>query len=117
MDLAFAISSSSREADRIYPLMKDTIHSIIDTCGANRIRYSVIIFGSQASTRLGFADKMPELEELKRLIENLPRRSGAPAIDKAMDAANRLFSGQGESTLFMSGHNRNMSANRFSWCV
>jgi hypothetical protein len=95
VDLAFAISASSRDADTIYALMKDTIQSIIDICGGSKIRYSLIIFGSQPSTRLSFAENMPEAEELKNFVRNLPRRSGVPAIDKAMQEAQRLFDGQG----------------------
>jgi len=96
VDLVFAISSSSQDTDTIYPLMKDTINSIIDTCGSNRLRYSLIIFGSQASTRLSFAEKMPESDNLKRFIGNLPRLAGSPAIDKAMEEAKNLFNGQGK---------------------
>lgn len=96
VDVVLAISSSSQDADTIYPLIKDTINSIIDTCGSNRIRYSLIMFGSQASTHLSFAEKMPEPDDLKRLIGNLPRRSGSPAIDKAMEEAQKLFTGQGK---------------------
>lgn len=71
--------------------MEETINDVIDNYGINKIRYSVIIFGSQARQVVGFDSSITDPAELEAYIRALSPISGGPAIDKALEKALESF--------------------------
>ncbi len=91
IDLCFAISATAANANSTFTLMKETINDVIDNYGINKIRYSVIIFGSQARQVVGFDSSITDPAELEAYIRALSSISGGPAIDKALEKALESF--------------------------
>ena len=91
IDLCFAISATAANADSTFTLMKETINNVIDNYGINKIRYSVILFGSQASQVVGFDSSLTKPAQLEAHIRSLDRLSGGSAIDKALEKALESF--------------------------
>jgi len=46
IDLTFAVGANSNNKDTIFPLMKDTMKSIVDKYGIKTIHYSVVNYGA-----------------------------------------------------------------------
>ena len=90
IDLCFAISATAANADSTFTLMKETINDVIDDYGINKIRYSVILFGSQAKQVVGFDSSLTK-PALEAYIRALDRLSGGSAIDKALEKALESF--------------------------
>jgi hypothetical protein len=76
VDLAFAISATSQNADRTYRLMKDAIKFIAQEYGTSKIHYGLIVFGDSASIKISFSDVYPTSERLKAFLDNVPRSTG-----------------------------------------
>ena len=91
IDLAFAISATSVEADTTIMLMRNTIKSIIQQYGTDRVHYSVIIFGSIATTHFDFSNAPPDQDDLIRLVGRLPKAVGRPDLVKALEDAKRVY--------------------------
>ncbi len=91
IDLCFAISATAANANSTFTLMKKTINHVIDSYGINKIRYSVIIFGSQARPVVGFDSSITDPVELEAYIRALSPISGGPALDKALEKALESF--------------------------
>ena len=91
IDLCFAISATAAKADNTFTLMKETINDVIDNYGINKIRYSVILFGSQARQVVGFDSSFTKPAQLEAYISSLDRLSGGSAIDKALEKALESF--------------------------
>lgn len=53
--MAFAVSATSSLADQSFRLMKDTIKTIVQTYGTEQIHFSLIVYGTTATTRVSFA--------------------------------------------------------------
>ena len=71
--------------------MKDIIKWIIDKYGTQRLEYSVIVYGGSASTQVTFGEIFDSDDELIKAVGNMPRVSGAPSLDKALEAAKDQF--------------------------
>jgi hypothetical protein len=95
IDLTFAISATSARSYRTYPLMKNTINSIINKYGTDAIHYSIIVYGSQATIHRNFGDRIPDPDSLKRLVSALPLSSGGSSVDKALEKAKQVYEGFG----------------------
>ena len=93
MDLAFAISTTSRLAQNNFHLIKDAVKHMIDVYGVGRVRYGVITFGSSATIRIPFTDAIQDPTDLKNSVASLPRMGGSPALDEALQKAETLFKG------------------------
>ena len=90
-NLAFAISATGLEAEQTHTFMKDIIKWIIDTYGTERLEYSVIVYGDSASTHVTFGEIFDSDAELIKAVGSLPRISGVPSLDKALEAARDQF--------------------------
>ena len=91
--MAFAIQASTADADETFSKIKDTIKKIIDVYGTKKLHYAVIVYANTATTKLNFGEReqLPSDSALKRLIDNIPRATGEPAVDKALEEARKLF--------------------------
>ena len=90
-NLAFAISATGLEAEETHTFMKDIIKWIIDKYGTQRLEYSVIVYGGSASTQVTFGEIFDTDDELIKVVGSMPRVSGAPSLDKALEAAKDQF--------------------------
>ena len=90
-NLAFAISATGLEAEKTHAIMKDIIKWIIDNYGTQRLEYSVIVYGGSASTQVTFGEIFDSDAELIKAVSSMPRVSGAPSLDKALEAAEDQF--------------------------
>ena len=91
IDLGFLISANAVSADENFQKIKDVINEIIDQYGKERLRYSVIVFGDTPSVKVRFNEIYQTEERLKRFVDTLPKPTGAPALDKALEEAKKLF--------------------------
>ena len=91
LDLGFAISIGSTDADANLQKIKDTIKAVIDRYGKSDIRYSFILFGNDPSRMVRFAEsELYTTELLKNRVDSFTRISGS-ALDKALEEAKRMF--------------------------
>lgn len=91
IDLCFAISATAAEANTTFSLMRETMKDVIDNYGIDKIRYSVIVFGSQARKVLGFDSDISDPVQLEALISSLSPISGDSALDKALEKVLESF--------------------------
>ena len=91
MDIVFALSATSATADRTFIGMKNIVKALVENYGMGKVRYGLIVFGGTASIKIDLHDNLPTEEELKNLVETVPRTTGGPALDKALEEANTLF--------------------------
>ena len=91
VDLAFAISAASVEADENFEKAQEVIKAIIDTYGMTKLRYGVIVFGSRASSRISFGDVFLSDENLKNMIGLLSGPNELPALGEALKKGKELF--------------------------
>lgn len=75
--------------------MTDIIKIIAHEYGTDKINYGLITFDMEATIEIPFSSKIDSAEDLKSLIDVIPLETGGPAIDKALEAAKTLFSGDG----------------------
>ena len=75
--------------------MKDTINWIIGKYGTDKLRYSVILFGADASTELNFDSDFFTPNVLIQFVQGLSRRNGAADITKALEEAKKVFESGG----------------------
>ena len=91
LDLGFAISIGSTNADANLRKIKDTIKAVIDRYGKRDIRYSFILFGNIPSKIVRFAEsELYTIELLKNQVDSFSSISGS-ALDKALDEARKMF--------------------------
>lgn len=95
IDLAFAISAATSDADRTFRLMQDTIKSVVTKYGTTDILYSIITFGPVPVVQLRFGSFVGDSDRLKRLVDNIPRQRGVPALDKALEKGKDVFEDPG----------------------
>ena len=92
IDLTFAISATSIQADSTDFLMKETINTIIQQYGIDIIHYSVIVFGTIATTHFNFSYIPPSRDDLIREVSRrLPRANGRPDLVEALEDAKRVY--------------------------
>ena len=92
MDIGIAVTATEGSAEETFRYMKGVIKKLIDNYGyGNRVRYGLIVFGASASTKFSFREEYGSLVELQRYVEAVPRVSGGPRMDKALDEATKLF--------------------------
>ena len=90
-NLVFAISATGLEAEETYSFIKDTIKSIIENYGTERLEFSVIVYGDYASPQVRFGDIFDSDAELVEAVGSMPRISGTPSLEKALEAADDQF--------------------------
>ena len=91
IDLVFALSAVASQADETFEKIKTAVNEVIYTFGTKKLRYAVLVYGSTPTTEARFTDSFPDVKSIKQAISNLPRKSGGPAIDRAMVEVRRLF--------------------------
>jgi len=91
----FAVSAVSSQSTATFSLIKETIKSIADQYGAQRLRYSLLVFGSRSVSSFTFADGLTDKDQIKRLIDAADRQFGDPALNTALEEAKKTFDGDG----------------------
>lgn len=90
-NLVFAISATGLEAEETYSFIKDIIKSIIENYGTERLEFSVIVYGDYASPQVRFGDIFASDAELVEAVGSMPRMSGSPSLEKALEVAEDQF--------------------------
>ena len=95
MDLVFAISANSENADATFKLMKDSIKKIMYELGyANgNVQYGIIVYGSTV-VQLN-ESSFENIKGLRSFVQTLRRRSRDPEIHKTLQEALKMFQGPG----------------------
>ena len=96
MDLVFAMSANSGDADATFTLITDTVRKIMNDFGfgSGNIQYGVIVYGATVGTKLQLGDSsFKTIKDLREYIEKLPKQSSDPQIDKALQEALQIFQG------------------------
>lgn len=93
MDLVFAMSANSGDADTMFTLMKDAVRRIMNDLGFGNgnVQYAVILYGSTV-VPLG-EPSIDSIKDLRELIKKLPAQSRDPQIDKTLQEALKIFQG------------------------
>ena len=87
MNLAFALSATSLDADRTLGQMKEIMKSMIEKYSLGKIYYSIISFGVPL---INFDNELTK-EDLKETIDQIRKTSGKADLDKTLDEARKLF--------------------------
>lgn len=95
IDLVFAITATTGAVEAIFHRMRDAVKIITDTYGMNKLRYSVITYGSTAEMVFDFKTSFPTRESLKYFIERLRRIPGGPDTLAALEEANKVIKDSG----------------------
>lgn len=95
LDLLFAISPTSTDADNTLQLMTSAIDSLVHKYDSSNIRYGLLVYGDDATIVFdlknnSYADKIKEqLTALTPLV-------GQSALDKALETATKMFAEAGD---------------------
>ena len=73
------------------------MNEMVDRYGRGKVKYGLIVFGDTPVTKITLQDDFPTDDSLKRFIDSVPRGSGGPALDKALEEARKLFQTSGRS--------------------
>lgn len=95
VDVMFAVSAVSSQSTTTFNLIRNTIKSIIDQYGTQRLHYSLLVFGSRTVSSFTFSNKLPDKDQVKRLVDNAGRQYGDPALNLALKEATKTFNGDG----------------------
>lgn len=96
MDLVFAMSANSGDADATFTLITDTVRKIINDFGFGNgnIQYGVIVYGATVGTKLQLGDpSFKSIKDLREYIQKLPKQTSDPQVDKALEEALQIFQG------------------------
>ena len=91
VNLIFAISALSSNANEKFEKMKDIIKTMVDEYGKERIHYSLIVFGNEPSVELRFSMTFDTDSELKAFLDLKDRATDGAALHKALKKASELF--------------------------
>ena len=91
VDLGFALSVSSADASKNFDKMKSVINSIIDQYSISRVRYGVVIYGSDAKISIGFQKVFPKDDDLKTYLATVSPASGGSKLESALKEGKELF--------------------------
>lgn len=91
IDIAFAISATSAKATELYDYMRDVIKVIVDKYGMYTVHYAFMVFGNEPDVRIRFGDEFNSPDQLKGVLDNIPRIGGQPNLEKALEKATELF--------------------------
>ncbi|XP_048580141.1 uncharacterized protein LOC5520454 [Nematostella vectensis] len=85
LDITFAISATTQNATKTIEQAKLIIQSVEKYYGTDKVHYSVVIFGDNATTPIQFNDGPLNEGELLKALENLKNSSGQPNFKRAID--------------------------------
>ena len=91
VNLIFAISALSSNANEKFQKMKDIIKTMVDEYGKERIHYSLVAFGDEPSVELRFSRTFDSDAQLKAHLDLKARATDGAALDKALKKASELF--------------------------
>lgn len=91
VNLIFAISALSSNANDKFQKMKDIIKTMVDEYGKERIHYSLIVFGDKPSVELRFSRSFSSDGQLKAFIDLKKRATDGANLDSALKKASELF--------------------------
>lgn len=91
VNLIFAISALSSNANGKFQKMKDIIKTMVDEYGKERIHYSLIVFGDKPSVELRFSRTFDTDGQLKAFIDLKKRATDGANLDSALKKASELF--------------------------
>ena len=91
LDLAFAISANARDAPDTFRKMKEVLKKIIGTLDNDKVHFSVIVYGSTATTPFRFGDRQPSIEAIRNIVDSLQRKTTGSALDKALVEVTEVF--------------------------
>ena len=91
MDIGFALSATTVDSSAIFTLMKNTIITIIERYGVDRVKSSVIVYGSVVTTQLGDFKRDFTQEDLIRAVNNTAPNPGPVNLDQALQQAVIIF--------------------------
>lgn len=91
VNLIFAISALSSNANEKFQKMKDIITTMVDEYGKERIHYSLVVFGNEPSVELRFSRTFNTDSQLKAFLDLKDRATDGAALDKALKKASELF--------------------------
>ena len=75
--------------------MKDVINNVIEDYGTRDIRYCLIQFGSDASTKYSFTSDKVDPKQLQNFVNFMPLRKPPSSPHVALEEASRAFKGPG----------------------
>ena len=91
IDLGFAISISSLDAEQTFQKIKETVGSIVKRYGTGQIRYAIITYGSDPKLVLNFEETFPGVDGWLTKIDQIQKEGGKPALEKALKQAREMF--------------------------
>lgn len=91
VNLIFALSALSTNANEKFQKMKDIIKTMVDEYGKERIHYSLIVFGEVPSVALRFSDVFDTDSRFKGFLDSQGRATDGAALDKTLQKAAELF--------------------------
>ena len=91
MDIAFAINTAASDADRTFQVIIDSLKKIVMKFNPEKVRYSVITFGDEATPEVSFTEDPQDLKKLVKALDKLPQSSGDPDFKKLLDEAKKVF--------------------------
>lgn len=91
MDIAFAINTAASDADRTFQVITDSLKKIVMKFNPEKVRYSVITFGDEATPEVSFTEDPQDLKKLVKAFDKLPQSSGDPDFKKLLDEAKKVF--------------------------
>lgn len=75
--------------------MQNAIKYIITKYGTDDIHYSIITFSQTAFVRLRFGDLLNDVNQLKKMVDSIPREYGIPVLEKALEKGREVFKDPG----------------------
>lgn len=91
IDLGFALTAASTDAEETFSLMKSTVKYIVNTHGQKRLNFAFIVFGDTATTPINFRKGIPTDDELIKAIKRIRRSVGTPDIARGLEGAKNVF--------------------------
>ena len=91
LDLVFAISALSTNANEKFEKMKDVIKTMHNEYGKERIHYALIVFGKAPSVKLRLSKVFDTDDEFNSLLDFSGRATDGADLHKALQKAAELF--------------------------
>lgn len=95
LDLVFAISSTSTDADETFKLMTSTISSLVQKYDSSNIRYGLLVYGKDYAIVVDVKNNT-DAENVNKQLATVAPLVGGSALDKVLKAAAEMFSQAGD---------------------
>lgn len=91
LDLVFAISSTSTDAEDVFLLMISTIDSLLQKYDSSNVRHGLLVYGDNATVVVDLKNNTVASEVKEQLLTVAPS-PGRSDVSKALEAAATVFS-------------------------